>query len=127
MKRPFPVNCACFQCALKMEYIFREYIDIHLILGEVRGSGATAVGCAWREINVTCLTPLIIAAGRPVLFALLRHTAEVEEGIRRHVKHEPCTTVRRVEAAEHVARMTVWWVLYEDLRHPNHLQRVQAL
>jgi hypothetical protein len=51
----------------------------------------------------------------------------MEESIRRQVKQDPRTTIRRVQTAEHLARMTVWWVLYEYLLHPYHLLQVQAL
>jgi hypothetical protein len=66
-------------------YTFWEYTNMHLILGEACGKGATTVRLyPERYLNVdfripACFTPLIITLGRLGLFALLQQTMEDEE------------------------------------------------
>jgi hypothetical protein len=71
------LSSRCKSVLKTVNYTFRKYIDMRLILGEACNNGAAAVRL-YAQIfpTYTCFVSLIIASGRPVLLALLWQTAE---------------------------------------------------
>lgn len=124
-----------------VDFTFEEYADMHLIYGEARCNTREAerlyaerfpnrrhpsrntFAAVHRRLRETGSFKPSGGTGHP----RTARTVAFEEEVLERIAEQPSTSTRAIANEMNAAHQTVWRVLHEQLLHPYHLQKVQAL
>lgn len=124
------------------EYSFAEMADMHFMYGRANGCALEArrlyheafpnrplpsdklfTNLHQRLREIGTFTPIKSDCGR----SRTTRTVQAEERVLQLIAVNPSTSTRRISDRENIPKSTVCEILHEQLLHPYHLQRVQAL